>query len=1488
VDVPAAVEEGAPEAATGQEAAAHKRQSELFELLRSVLPAATVEVIPSAERSYPDSMQREDMFQDLLESVPAKKRSNPKRVKAIEREVDIAVALKNKSVARSISGAITGPAPYQMYTLQDVLTQPLVPAIVPIVKAGRVLNLDKIYGESSLYEGAVIPRVLDDVEKRSEEVARLYAAGGLPETLGRGFFAYMQDLLGRDQAVLAGAATEAGWARDQDVIRTAPPKVSVWGLDSSLPKRDECFTPPFICVSPDYIVHDVAERSVRVLTADYQTYSKTGEANLIAPSDPSMITGYVILPPKAAMMLRPPHQPRELQSAIAYSELLTHGATPTLTNALRYIYSDEEGSSSPLQAWSIDVSATTTPIANWLESVIKYVVHPTFSLAPRTPQMMMLLDTLGIGTVDLTPSVADVLWTWIRSSQKTWRALFKARRAAIQKALDTEEPRTFQTVTGDDATLWTALRAADTLKDLMDDVERRNPAIAEAPTLVAASLLLEAQGDATPLVWTEIARLDARTIDLDPVTAAAALAASRAYTLRRKGLRAHPLLSLSATAPVKNTCPHVDRLEAIRNLEDNARSLRAFIEEFQGPKQGEWMTCVLCKEPCVCYHEIMELEARAQPARLEAIQKQILLKFGGERFGKKIICKNCGQPLQDIDYEEGVEWNDETGVAVVTASVLTEEQVAEVGAQSWKSKAAATITASITGSDDPQLPPAQKEIASALTTLLDRAGLSASPDLFRRIMRETDHYVEERKPPQASYEALYAKTRADPSKKPLPTFVALIDQIRVSALIALVTVALQTEMVELTVQHPDPACTFSRGGYPLNASAKPDGVGALTYISCVVAYIQRQETPWVHMNWSGLLKPEPRKKEALTMGYKTLQIVLGTDKVQPSCTPRILQALETARSNVTAAREQTLVSLKDTLPQGFRPEPFPVTAGDSPAIETNPLPAIQKAIQDGTSTEAMIGPVATALHQIARVTVADLHKTAKAVPVRLADIHARARFPLSVAQQLLRGTIPSATVAGAHLWPTFDTPIPEPVDQVVEEGIYFKLFLRYCYTGPAVGLSHEFNGMRCRQCGFTLGEAVETIDMAKKGAEDKLEKMTFKWGKDTLAAQQGPLKVEVTQASFTALTEAVRRRRIMAPEAAVTRAPWKDGLSRLVFPDCKTAELLAVILEGIPDTVAPVSEIDRATKWEALSLYSNQLRSEIAPLITGKPRGAVAMEMFDTLTDDPFIEGPRALQEYWCAKVEAASMYFTIRDIKLATWATVSKNHDDMMTKLVSDNSAWFKGTLHPVAHTVLREIAARIGPILRRWVQSVRSTKESGFWTVAEGRLLLRTFILEVWRDAVTTSSPMYRDIAADRENIAISIVDWTRALMLHAKQQFVRFSKEAIKRILQDRAALDRETIVQEFESIKDDDLRAAEMIKKQLRIGRWAAGANIQGLDADQFDFEIEQRRRMGIADPFLVEGDAAAVAAAAEDFGLSVDTGVEEVGYDMDQGAEGDNY
>jgi len=123
--------------------------------------------------------------------------------------------------------------------------------------------------------------------------------------------------------------------------------------------------------------------------------------------------------------------------------------------------------------------------------------------------------------------------------------------------------------------------------------------------------------------------------------------------------------------------------------------------------------------------------------------------------------------------------------------------------------------------------------------------------------------------------------------------------------------------------------------------------------------------------------------------------------------------------------------------------------------------------------------------------------------------------------------------------------------------------------------------------------------------------------------------------------------------------------------------------------------------------------------------------------------------------------------------------------------------------------------------------------------------------------------------------------------KQQYIRYSKETIKRILQDRAGLERDTIVEEFESIKDDDLRAAELIKKQFRIGRWAGGANLQKYDADTFEFENEQRKRMGImgpsVEPILLEGSRPQV----QDYGLALAGGPED-GYDVAQGAEGDDY
>jgi len=1513
---------GAADAGAGAgagDAGADERQVDILALLSGVLPTATVEVVPTAERSYPDSMQREDLFQDLLSAISAKQRTNLRRIHAVEREVDLAVALKNKSVMRDDAGRITGTAPYLITTVADAVnaSSAALPAAIPIVSAARVINIDEASGQYK--ESDVVPRSLDLIENESEQLACRYLDGAFPEALGRGFYAYTHDLLSRGQSVLQGP-TPVEWREDQDVIRTAGPDTHVQGLSAGLPGQNDKDAPP---VSLAFVLTNIQDRSVRVLRPDKHTNLKTGETYVSAPSDPSKISGYIVLPPKAALRLRPPKRSGDLPMALLYSAALESDNLPTIAQTLHDVYSRD--ADSPQNAWILkSEAATTTEIAGWLESVLQYAVHPIDSMGPRSPQLLSMLDTLGLGTMDLAPAVADIIWSWTKKSQSTWRSLLVERRKAIQAALDTEEARTFQSVTDSPSTaLWATLREAAPLKELLEDIQRRNPTIVGAPTLLTASLLTEAQGDAMPLVWAEIAKLDTRAYEGDSAAAATALAASRAYILKRKALRDAHLLSLTAT-PEVSTCPHAVRLEAVRNVRDvlqRSRLLRDFIEEFQGPKSGEWMSCVLCKANCVCYHELMELEALAQPARMDAIQKQILIKYGGDRYEGKIVCRNCGQALQDIDYDEHVEFDDQ-GRPKIGASVLTDEQLAEPTDKPWiKSDLAPPVVTFATQN--------QRDLGDALQTIIERGGLQVPPDVMRQIVRHADLYVSLRAPPAELYEKQRSRMLTAASTKiktatgvggataDVPTYAAVLDQLRVSALTALTAIALQSSDPSIVVNNPFPLCKLSRGGYPFDPKAKPEEDGALLYMACIVASIQRDSVPWRSLTWAGETKLETRRKKVLTVALAATQIILGADpKSAPlSFTPEIRSALSKAQTDVVAIKAKALVSLSDELPNGFRPDPFPPKLS-RPSVERDPLPAITAALASAEgSVKAMVQPVANAMRQQAIAIIDELHEVATAAVASASASGAKPgldavccpvafslaggilqgepeQLQLLKARSLLRGSIPTAVNAGTHLWAVQEIPVPVHIEQVVEEGVFFKLFLKYCYRGAQVGSPHEFSvGNMCRQCGLSLGKPIDLIDFGKEGAT-------------ILAAQQGDLRIEVTNIAFNALSEAVRRRKIILPVALLGRESWMSGLAAVISNGDDRLRTIVASIAG-EGQEGSLDEIGRATLWTPLTMYMDELRTEvglrIGPLeATSVGRMAVArareattaFAMFDTLTEDPFIEGPRALQEYWCAKVQAAGSAYTVTTVTGAVWASLSRKHNDLMNTMVSKNSMWFGGDVTDTMRPVLRQIALAIGPRLHAWIGHVRPAPGSTVWTIAEARTLLRTIVLEAWRDALTTTSPMYATIASptERETAAAGIADWTRALMFHVKQQYVRFSKETIKRILQDRAGLERDTIVEEFQSIKDDDQRAAELMKKQFGIGRWGQGANLQKYSADTFEFESEQRKRMGIVDapvdPILLEG--AAQAAQPNDFGFGALEAAPEDGYDVGQGADGDDY
>jgi hypothetical protein len=1465
MNVAAAAEVGVEEDADAVDAVL--RQEAIAALLRSALPAAAVEIIPTAERTYPDSMQREELFQDLISGLSAKKQANARVIRAIEREVDLAVALKNKSIQRDQTDRIIGTSPYLITTVGEAVSHGPTPSAIPVVEGARVLNLDKATTEGYKYvESDVVPRALLDLEQSMEEASQRYLEGAIPDAVGgvNVFYAYNNDLVGNGLATLQGPVQGSGWSEDQDVIRTATYETAVQGLSKRLPGASD---EEANAVTLAFLISNVRDRGIRVLTGDKVVIRKTGATYIAAPSDPSTIKGYIMLPPKAALKLRPPRTPGDLPTALLYSASLNSDNLPTVAKTLVDLYSADAGS--PLNAWTLPVDdAASLPVAEWLQAVLRYTVHPIDSMGPRGPQLLSLLDALGLGATDLAPPVAAVINAWVSKSQKMWISLMKARRVEIQAALNTEPARTFQSVVGVESPLWAALRGAESLKELLEDIGRRNPTIADAPTLMTASLLVEAQGDATPIVWTEIAKLDSRELGgIDTASAAAALAASRAYALRRAALRNKDLVALRAE-PEVNTCAHTKRLEAVRNVSDvleRSRLLRTFIEEFQGPKMGDWISCVLCKKECVCYHELMELEALAQPQRLDTIQKQMLIRFGGDRYEGKIVCKNCGQALQDIDYDDHVEFDDE-GRPIQQASVLTDEQMEDAEDKALLSDPMVEFESY-----------GHRMAAEALTDLLMHGRITMSSDVFRRIVNYTDIYVGRRAPDEKKYTELTEKKAKMASTKlkkgtfvaDLPSYTETVDQIRVSALMALTTIAIQSENV--TVSAGLPVCSFTRGGFPLDASANPAGPGALLYVSCVAADMvtesKYKRAPWLSQIWVGDAKGETRQRKALAVALAAVNVILGLDgKAALSFTPEIRMMLTKVQTNKEEARERSLISLTDELPVGFRPEPRPPTVA-KPATERNPLPALKSAITAGSVSASMAAEISMAAHKQAIYTILEIHDNAKKshrgdMCCPSAEQSGMTEMsPIMKAAHLMRLANTSAANAGTQLWPVQETPHIEPIEQAVDESVFFKLFLKFCYTGHAVGNPHEFSiGNTCRQCALVLGKPIDFIDFAKEGA-------------GILAAQQGALRIEVTKAAFDALSDAARRRKIMNA-TPLEDAVDKSGLPALIALCGKRAETteLGAILSAILQTPGPLptDEIGRAALWAPFSTYMETLT------------GGYETSMLDIMTEDPFIEGPRALQEYLCAKTQAAGVGYAVMKAKGSRWFNISAEHNEIINRILSDNAGWDAGMVNSEMKPILCKIAQTIGPLLDLWIKMVRPDPQR--WTVVEAQMVLRALVMKPLHDATSPASWMYADIASPAPIIE-GIRAWLLALLDyksgprdvghkrgHVQMQFIKYSKEEVRRILQQRSELERTSVVEEFATIKDDDLRAAELIKKQFRIGRWGVGKNLQKYDADLFEFEHAQRIRMGVG----AEGQV--LEAPVQ----------QEAGYAVEQGAEGDDY
>jgi hypothetical protein len=139
----------------------------------------------------------------------------------------------------------------------------------------------------------------------------------------------------------------------------------------------------------------------------------------------------------------------------------------------------------------------------------------------------------------------------------------------------------------------------------------------------------------------------------------------------------------SGVRPVKNTCAHVADLVSVRRISDDSErmfQLTKFFKRYQGVRSENWIHCNLCKEHLLCIHERLQIQAYLNPKEKQTIEKQMVLSFAGGQFQGKYICRNCGQAIRDLDFDNNLEFDDngrpKSGSAVlVDYEAIMEEKI---------------------------------------------------------------------------------------------------------------------------------------------------------------------------------------------------------------------------------------------------------------------------------------------------------------------------------------------------------------------------------------------------------------------------------------------------------------------------------------------------------------------------------------------------------------------------------------------------------------------------------------------------------------------------------------------------------------------------------------------------------------------------------------------------------------------------------------------
>ena len=1367
-----------------------------------------VEQVDAAKERITEEVQKNSALSDFINMLPPKDQKDPLIVRDYRILVEVLNQMKNDITDYEDDGTVRGVLDPSVSTLVDLIKRTQVSNGRPIFKMKKRLYVDpKNFGDEEFnrpedkdefYKANDI-KDIDDYNKRMglKQTSRTVVKGR--EVITTRFYEQQQELYrlyGRPwTAVIADIAVTAEEEESQsqsplikltddvmafrnivpdgtNTIKGYIPVDEIMNEEQRLISIQRKITPPYPLLT------DLYTGAENVLSTTYRKGKKGGKEPLLVSEANTTLTHYLLFPNSASRFIG---SKRSGSLAIDTTRALEKMSVEDIIRKLGF---PEEMASSTIITMNVNEGILDNfGLADYIDGI--------FGLKGlNMSEFAVQLEDLGASRLDYNEEVVKILQTKMTNTQAQLKLALKQEREAIT-SIKAAEPNPILQIDKE-----ALIRGSKILKETLAAFERQNYILKVSDVAFFVHMLhyykdyfqATLGGQQTIIAKEEQTVIKTRHLEEREVA-----------KILRDAEQNRPVV------PTPNTCKHVPELKGIRKEDDTIefyKKLGLFLTRYQGLYTDTWTDCKVCKQHLLCAHERQMIKGFLYPNEMEAIQKDLHLHFSGGLFQGHYICRICGQPMEDLEYENTLQFDDEGRPMNGNAPLIDEDELDRTELEDL-------LNLPLKDEAETKRTEEQNEYFNILKDLALNVGLNFKSETYNQLIQHLKSFAQVNIGTVANFK---------PTKS-TPIYETYKYRFLVTAAACLILIEAQTATIDYVPFKSLPDCTQPEfGGYPLNEDR--DIHGGITYMACSIGSLlknKKNSKPWSYVNYTitKALKTEQESVEhAMTI---IMGILLMNNQI-------LEQRLARKREQISETTRVEGGRFKDKIPPTFLPNSQLYKGPIDKAVAESTGNARNQSLYWLKSGDALAKENASNLLDPLAVSILCCRS-----PVNRPDTFWTEKQASLITFTEGRFLVPVKTAKA--LQPHFTPRSMEAIITEIPKDKLYALFLKVCYQGEHVGYSHEPDiNHNCIWCGFRFGKPyslMNTEDAIKAVAANKIttdmetyQALLDKVHVNYYVEMPALMTEEVTKVIPKALADFAN----MDPPPFFNAPPipdppprWSDLFTEINTELKKLVEKTNVEPLTLAEIMTPLSNVIEPMKTYVRTKYNSLEHKDIL-------RG------LDTLADLSWTNFIQVLETYFLKPAQNLVFNYSVEAPLTYKNGRLADTHMTMIQNMIKADRSVNKdfaqlaeqNETNKLAHAKLKVFVNQMTKItsFRNRINPIyfpgREKTFKYFQAIFVYGPLAALFNPDIDEDGIGTNP------AVSKLAVSETIPAMIGGTLLNFMKQRLTYDDEQVKLIIADSAEKEKQGMLKWLKSLTEDERRLMQ-VNKVLKLGRFEIGAD-----------------------------------------------------------------